>query len=150
VPGNRRGAAAPWLSHGALQAILARIPARERLAALLQRDRQPPEASSTMPNLPKPRFNLPIAAPIDPVPDRGNAAAIVEALFDVLDRHQAGPSDGALALIASFVQGASRILELSAFEETEHNRESLLAMLDHARRAIDTWSIGAPPSGVVH
>ncbi len=52
--------------------------------------------------------------------------------------------------MTSFIQGSSRILELSSGEDAEHNRESLLAMLEHARRTIDTWSSGAPVSGYVH
>jgi len=63
---------------------------------------------------------------------------MIEALFDVLERHQAGPNEGVLALMTSFIQGASRILELSSLEDAEHNRESLLAMLEHARRMIDS------------
>ena len=75
---------------------------------------------------------------------------MIEALFDVLESHRAGPDEGVVALMTSFVQGASRILELSTIEDAEHNRESLLAMLEHARRAIDTWSVSAPTSGYVH
>ena len=75
---------------------------------------------------------------------------MIAALFDVLETRQAGPNEGVLALMTSFIQGASRILELSTIEDAEHNRESLLAMLEQARRAIDTWSVGPPASGYVH
>jgi hypothetical protein len=75
---------------------------------------------------------------------------MIEALFDVLERHQAGPNEGALALMTSFVQGASRILELSSIEDAEQNRESLLAMVDHARRVIDADYVGGVPSALVH
>jgi len=75
---------------------------------------------------------------------------MIEALFEVLEHHDAGPNEGALALLTSFVQGASRILELSTADDAEHNRESLLAMLDHARRTIDTWSLDVHASGLVH
>jgi hypothetical protein len=112
----------------------------------------------TMTNPPKPKFTLPIVvpvespvvAPVETVPDRADVTAMIEALFDVLEHHQAGPNEGVLALMTSFIQGASRILELSAGEEAEHNRESLLAMLEQARFTIDTWSLHVPPSSLVH
>ncbi len=105
-----------------------------------------------MPNSPKPTFTfpLPLVAAVDRVPDRQDVTAMIEALLDVLERHQAGPNEGVLALLTSFVQGASRILELSSGADAEHNRQSLLAMLEHARRTIDTCSAAAPPSGLIH
>ena len=103
-----------------------------------------------MANPPRPKSTLALATPIDRVPDRRDVETMIEALLEVLENHQADPDEGVLALMTSFVQGASRILELSTIEDAEHNRESLLAMLEHARRAIDTWSVGAPTSGYVH
>jgi hypothetical protein len=103
-----------------------------------------------MPNPPRPKATIPIAAEFDRVPDRRDVAAMIEALFDVLERHQAGPNEGALALMTSFVHGASRILELSSGDDAEHNRESLLAMLEQARRTIDAWSVVAPTSDYIH
>jgi hypothetical protein len=91
-----------------------------------------------MPNPPRPKATIPIVANVEPVPARQDVATMIEALFDVLERHQAGPNEGVLALMTSFIQGASRILELSSLEDAEHNRESLLAMLEHARRMIDS------------
>ena len=105
-----------------------------------------------MPNQPKPKlFALPTAAAVDRLPDRHDVTAMIEALLDVLERHQAGPNEGVLALLTSFVQGASRILEFSSGEDAEHNRESLLAMIEHARRTIDTCSVGPhQSSGLIH
>jgi hypothetical protein len=91
-----------------------------------------------MPNPPRPKATIPIVAKVERVPARQDVAAMIEALLDVLERHQAGPNEGVLALMTSFIQGASRILELSSLEDAEHNRESLLAMLEHARRMIDS------------
>jgi hypothetical protein len=103
-----------------------------------------------MPNCPKPKFTIPLAVAAESVPDRQEVTAIIEGLFDVLERHQADPNEGVLALLTSFVQGASRILELSACEDAEHNRESLLLMLDQARRTIDAWAGGLYPGGSIH
>jgi hypothetical protein len=75
---------------------------------------------------------------------------MIEALFDVLQRHEADSNEGLLALLTSFVQGGSRVLDLSSPEDIEHNRASLLAMLERARRTIDMWSVGIQPSGYVH
>jgi hypothetical protein len=103
-----------------------------------------------MPNSPKPKFTVPIVVPVDRVPDSADVTAMIEALLNVLERHEAGPNEGVLALMTSFIQGASRILELSSGEDAEHNRESLLAMLEQARTTIDTWSLTVPESGLVH
>jgi hypothetical protein len=103
-----------------------------------------------MPNRPKPKFTIPLDGVVERGSDRAAVTAMIEALLDVLERHEAGPDEGVLALMTSFIQGAGRILELSAGEDAEHNRQSLLAMLDHARLAIDTWSVSAPGSGLVH
>jgi len=93
---------------------------------------------------------IPVAATVERVPNHDDVSGMMEALFDVLERHQADSNDGVLALLTSFAQGASRILELSAAEDVEHNRKSLLVMLEHARRTIDMWSAGAPSSSLVH
>jgi hypothetical protein len=97
----------------------------------------------------KPKLTLPLATRTDRVPEREDVTAIIEALFEVLESHRADPNEGVLALLTSFIQSASRILDRSSFEDAEQNRESLLAMLDHARRAIDTWSTAGQPSGLV-
>jgi hypothetical protein len=93
---------------------------------------------------------IPLAQPAERVPDRSDVAAMIEALFDVLERHEADSNEGLLALLTSYVQGASRVLEFSTPEDVEHNRLSLLAMLEHARRTIDMWAVGVQPSGHVH
>jgi hypothetical protein len=102
-----------------------------------------------MPTLPRPRATFPIVGHPDKTPNRRDVTTMIEALFDVLERHEAGPDEGTLALMTSFLQGASRILERSSLEEAEHNRASLLAMLERARRTIDSWSPADPPSGYV-
>lgn len=103
-----------------------------------------------MQNTSKPKFAISASSSVERTPNRDDVNGMVEALFDVLQRHQADSNEGVLALLTSFVQGASRILELSTMEDIEHNRKSLLAMIEHARRTIDMWSVGAPPSGYVH
>ena len=99
---------------------------------------------------PKPKYTIPLVSAPHSLPQHDDVAGMIGALFDVLERHDAGPNEGVVALLTSFVQSASRILDLSAHEDAEHNRESLLAMLDQAHRAIDTWSLGIQPSGRVH
>jgi hypothetical protein len=103
-----------------------------------------------MQNPSKPKFMISVVGPAEQGPDRDEVSGMVEALFDVLERHQADSNEGVLALLTSFVQGASRVLDLSATSDIEHNRKSLLAMLEHARRTIEMWSVGPPPSGFVH
>jgi hypothetical protein len=103
-----------------------------------------------MQNPPKPKFMISVVTPAEQRPDRDEVTGMVEALFDVLERHQADSNEGVLALLTSFVQGATKVLDLSTADDIEHNRKSLLAMLDHARRAIEMWSVGVPPSGYVH
>jgi hypothetical protein len=103
-----------------------------------------------MQNPPKPKFMIPAAPSVERMPTREDVTGMIEALFDVLERHQADSNEGVLALLTSFAQGASRILDLSTAEDVEHNRRSLLEMLEHARRTIDMWSVGAPRSGYVH
>lgn len=99
---------------------------------------------------PKPKYTIALAPAPQNLPQHDDVAGMIDALFDVLERHDAGPDQGVVALLTSFVQSASRILDLSAHEDAEYNRASLLAMLEHARRAIDSWSLGIRPSGHVH
>jgi hypothetical protein len=103
-----------------------------------------------MQNPPRPKFTFPISSTPEPIPNRSEVTAMMEAFFDVLERHQADPNEGILALLTSFVHGASRILELSSADDAEHNRASLLEMVDRARQAIDGWSVEAGPDGRVH
>jgi hypothetical protein len=103
-----------------------------------------------MQNSSKPKFMIPVVASVERVPNRDDVTGMIEALFDVLERHQADSDEGVLALLTSFVQGSSRILEFSPAENVEHNRKSLLAMLEQARRTIDMWTVGGPPSDYVH
>jgi hypothetical protein len=102
-----------------------------------------------MATLPRPRITFPVDANLDKGPNRSDVSTMIDALLDVLERHEARPDEGALALMTSFLQGASRILELSSLDEAEHNRASLLALLEQARQRIDDWSLGAPPSRYV-
>jgi hypothetical protein len=106
--------------------------------------------TSLMPSQPKPKSTILLNPVPHTRPDSTDIASMIDSLLDVLERHDAGPNEGVVALLTSFVQSASRILDLSAHEEAEQNRESLLAMLEHARRAIDTWSLGVPVSGHIH
>lgn len=102
-----------------------------------------------MQNPPKPKFTFPLSSIPEPVPNRADVTAMVEAVFDVLEHHQADANEGILALLTSFIHGASRILELSSDADAERNRASLLDMLEHAREAIDTWSVRTQPGGWV-
>jgi hypothetical protein len=103
-----------------------------------------------MQNPPRPKSFVLATPTTEPVPERRDVVALIEALFEVLERHEAGPNEGVLALMTSFIDSAARILESSSADDTEHNRESLLAMLEQARRAIDTWSGATPSSIAIH
>lgn len=103
-----------------------------------------------MHNIPKPPFMIPVSVQPDGPLDRDEVGEMVDALFEVLERHDAGSNEGVLALLTSFIQTASNVLELSAEEDVEHNRKSLLAMIERAKMAIDTWSAGPAPSAYVH
>jgi hypothetical protein len=88
----------------------------------------------------KPKTSLAMTSPLDRKPGRG-VADTVELLLEVLARHEAEPNEGMLSLIAAFTQTSRRVLDTSAPEDAEHNREGLLDMVDEARRAIETWSV---------
>lgn len=98
----------------------------------------------------KPKSEIQVRAPLESVPNRDDVNDMVEALFDVLDRHGATGNEGVLALLTSFVETSSKVLGLSSEQDVEHNRNALLEMLEHARRSIDTWSVGGSSSGYVH
>lgn len=98
----------------------------------------------------KPKSTISANSTVEPAPDRTGVAAMIDALFEVLERHEADSNEGMLALLASFEQSGSRILDLSTPEDLEHNRASLLKMLERARRTIDMWTAGIQGSGYVH
>ncbi len=93
--------------------------------------------------------------PIVPAPeaaDEGGAdiARLVEALLDVLKRHEADANDGVLSLLTALVHAAGQVMEVSTPEETEHNRAALLSMLEHGRRFVDNWPQHTPQTWAVH
>ena len=90
------------------------------------------------------------AAGEDLQPEPRDLAVMVEGILEVLQRHEAGPTEGALSLLTAFMQAADRVLELSAPEETEHNRAALTAMVEHAQHFISNWPLRTPQSWRVH
>ncbi len=95
-------------------------------------------------NPPKPKTSLAIAWPLSRKPN--GVAETVEQLLQVLEQNHAEPDEGMLSLVAAFTQTAHRVLDGSDPEDIERNRESLLGMLDEARRTIELWA--APPGGL--
>ncbi len=104
----------------------------------------------------KPPKGKMVVTPAQPVPppstivDRADLTRMVEGLLDVLGRHEADPTDGVLSLLTALMQAADRVLEFSTPEETEHNRDALVSMLDHARQFVESWPDRTPDHWRVH
>jgi hypothetical protein len=92
----------------------------------------------------------PFVPPLADSDDGHNIGKLVEAILDVLRRHQAEPNDGVLSLLTALIQAANKVMEASTPEETEHNRAALLAMLDHGRRFVEGWPQQTPAGWSVH
>ncbi len=91
-------------------------------------------------------FILPLAAG----DETHDIARLVEDVLDVLRRHDADANEGVLSLLTALVQAASRVMEASTPEETEHNRAALLAMFEHGRVFVDGWPQHTPHAWSIH
>lgn len=91
-----------------------------------------------------------VVPPLDGNDDNHDIAVIVEDVLDVLRRHDADANEGVVSLLAALVQAASRVMDASTPEETEHNRAALLAMFEHGRRFVDGWPQQTPTGWSVH
>lgn len=92
----------------------------------------------------------PVVPPPQQADEPNDIARLVEGLLNVLSRHNAQPTDGVLSLLTAFMQSADRVMDVSTPEEAEHNREALLAMLEHGRRFVENWPQRTPQAWAVH
>jgi hypothetical protein len=83
-------------------------------------------------------------------PEASEISVMVEGLLGVLERHEADANEGVLSLLTALMQAADRLLDVSTPEETAHNREALLGMIDHARKFVETWPHHTPARWRVH
>jgi hypothetical protein len=74
-------------------------------------------------------------APVPVAPGSG-VVPMVEGLLAFLNSQQGDRTEGVHALLIAFVQAAVQVLDECDREETDTNRDALLAMLDHARRVL--------------
>jgi len=103
-----------------------------------------------MPKRSKPANSSRNLPPVPVAPGSG-IARIVEGLLAFLNRHQRDRTEGVHALLVAFVQAGIQALEDCDSEETDVNREALLAMLDHARRVLgDSQPAQQPSRWTVH
>ncbi len=86
----------------------------------------------------------------DEAPEGNDVSTMVEGILDVLERHEADANEGVLSLLTALMQAADRLLDASTPEETSHNREALLGMMDHARKFVETWPHHTPAKWRVH
>ena len=99
----------------------------------------------------KPKSLFQMATTLELESDRHDVTDMVEELLKVLERREADADDGVLSLLTAFMHGAHRVLNASTLDDTEQNRETLLSMLDHATRTVETWPRhGAASDARVH
>jgi hypothetical protein len=94
--------------------------------------------------------SIPCVPPLDGNDEGHDISIIVGDVLDVLRRHDADANEGVLSLLTALVQAATRVMESSTPEDTEHNRAALLAMIDHGRRFVDGWPQQTPQGWSVH
>ena len=98
----------------------------------------------------KGKLSSPLAPAIEAGDEGHDIARLVDDVLDVLRRHDADADEGVLSLLTALVQAASRVMEASNPEETEHNRSALLAMFEHGRRFVDGWPQQTPQGWSIH